>query len=197
MMREVVVFDFDGTLITKDSLLEFIIFSKGLWRFYIGMLLCLPILIAYALKIYSNSQAKEKIFSHYFKGMSYSDFCNKGQNFSFKIDKFTNQSVIDLLCMHKAKGRTIYIVTASIEEWVRPWAQRNGIDKVIGTQIDQKRGMISGNFLSANCYGDEKVKRFLEIEPNRENYYLYVYGDSKGDEAMFELANEWIKISNR
>ena len=175
-MREVVVFDFDGTLITKDSLLEFIIFSKGLWRFYIGMLLCLPILIAYALKIYSNSQAKEKIFSHYFKGMSYSDFCDKGQNFSFKIDKFTNQSVIDLLCMHKAKGRTIYIVTASIEEWVRPWAQRNGIDK---------------------CYGDEKVKRFLEIEPNRENYYLYVYGDSKGDEAMFELANEWIKISNR
>ena len=38
-------FDFDGTLTTKDTLIEFIRFSKGRVRLFLGFLLFSPLLI--------------------------------------------------------------------------------------------------------------------------------------------------------
>jgi phosphoserine phosphatase len=44
-------------------------------------------------------------------------------------------------------------------------------------------------FISKNCYGQEKVNRLLEVEPDRKNYYLYAYGDSRGDREMLAFAD--------
>ena len=49
---------------------------------------------------------------------------------------------------------------------------------------------MTGNFLSRNCYGEEKVRRLLELEPNRNSYILYAYGDSKGDKELIEFADK-------
>lgn len=43
--RTVAVFDFDGTLTTKDTLLEFIKFSCGTGKFYFVFLLYIPLLV--------------------------------------------------------------------------------------------------------------------------------------------------------
>ena len=40
-----------------------------------------------------------------------------------------------------------------------------------------------------NCYGQEKVNRFLQVEPDRKSYVLYAYGDSSGDKEMIALAD--------
>ena len=54
-MRNVAVFEVDGTLTTKDSLLEFIKFSCGTWRFFVGFLLYSPLLILMKLHFYPVS----------------------------------------------------------------------------------------------------------------------------------------------
>jgi len=38
------------------------------------------------------------------------------------------------------------------------------------------------------------VNRFLKEEPNRDEYYLYAYGDSRGDKEMIAFADEgfWV-----
>ena len=51
MKKAIAFFDFDGTITTKDTLLEFIRFSKGRFRFYLGFLLYSPYLIAYKIKL--------------------------------------------------------------------------------------------------------------------------------------------------
>ena len=56
--KGIAFFDFDGTITTKDTLLEFIKFSKGNLLFYAGFLLNLHFLVAYKLKIISNQAAK-------------------------------------------------------------------------------------------------------------------------------------------
>lgn len=50
----VVAFDFDGTITTKDTLLEFIRFSKGAMAFFLGFLLHTPYLILFKLDLYQN-----------------------------------------------------------------------------------------------------------------------------------------------
>lgn len=75
----VAVFDFDGTLIRKDSFLEFIKFAFGKRAFLTGFFLNSPYLVAFKLKLYPNWKAKERVFSYFFRGMSYEQFCRLGR----------------------------------------------------------------------------------------------------------------------
>jgi phosphoserine phosphatase len=62
--------------------------------------------------------------------------------------------------------------------------------KVLGTQIEVADGSLTGRFLTKNCYGQEKVKRLLEQYPDRREYHLTAYGDSRGDKEMLAFADE-------
>ena len=63
----IAIFDFDGTVTTKDTLLEFIKFVRGPVSFYAGFLRYAPQLLAYKLGLYPNWKVKQQIFSHFFK----------------------------------------------------------------------------------------------------------------------------------
>src|SRR3979411_3011079 len=79
MNEKIAFFDFDGTITTKDTLLEFIKYSKGILRFYLGFLLNSPWLFAYRLKLISNQQAKERILRFFFRNMeliAFQDQCD-------------------------------------------------------------------------------------------------------------------------
>ena len=87
-------------------------------------------------------------------------------------------------------GAKVYVISASIEEWIKPWCQKYGVQNVLGTKIEiDLSGKLTGNFSSKNCYGQEKVNRLLEKEPDRTNYILYAYGDSAGDKEIIEFAD--------
>ena len=73
-MRKIYAFDFDGTLTTKDTLLEFIRFAKGSGQMFCGFLLFSPLLLLMKLHLYPNWKAKQLVFSYFFKGMNIDDF---------------------------------------------------------------------------------------------------------------------------
>ncbi len=94
---------------------------------------------------------------------------------------------IEMIRKAKAEGHEVVIVSASIENWVQPFFPDV---KVMGTKIETRDGLLTGRFLSRNCYGEEKVRRFLELYPDRQNYHLIAYGDSGGDRALLAFADE-------
>ena len=106
------------------------------------------------------------------------------------IEKITKE-IID---KHKSAGETLFIVSASPENWIRPWAMKNGFTEVIATKLEEKDGMLTGKFASRNCYGVEKVNRLKEFFTDREQVYLSAYGDSSGDEPMLNYANHGVLI---
>lgn len=192
-MRTIVIFDFDGTLTRKDTFIEFIRFCHGSFKLYSGLITLSPYLISYKLGLYPNYKAKQKVFSYFFKGMKYENFYKKGISFSSKISSFLKQEQIKKLKEHQEYKHDIYIVSASIKEWILPWCELNGINNVICTEIEiNNNHQLTGKFKTRNCYGNEKVKRFIKVEPNRSSYYLYAYGDSKGDKEILEFANKGI-----
>ncbi len=74
-MKKVYAFDFDGTLTTKDTLLEFIRYAKGSSSFWLGFLFHIHLLILMKLGFYPNWKAKQKVFAHFFKGMTIDQKC--------------------------------------------------------------------------------------------------------------------------
>ena len=189
--RRVVVFDFDGTLTNKDTLFEFIRYAKGKRALLCGIIRNAPFITAYLLKVYPNYKAKQRLFSYFFKGMSYDEFRLLGSNFAKEIDQFVNQPQMMVLKKHLQDGDAVYVISASITEWVRPWCFAQGITNVLGTDIELTDDKIlTGNFRTRNCYGQEKVNRLLEIESDRSSYWLIAYGDSRGDLEMLNYADE-------
>jgi HAD superfamily phosphoserine phosphatase-like hydrolase len=191
-MTEVYAFDFDGTLTTKDTLLQFIRYAKGTAAFVGGFLLFSPLLILMKLHLYPNYKAKEKIFSFYFKEMEISDFqacCNR---FAQTHKDLIRPQGWDALQKAVNAHAIVIIVSASIDNWVRPFFNdfQEGSIRILGTQIEVTDHRVTGRFLTPNCYGKEKVRRIQEtLKGKREDYDITAFGDSRGDKELLAYAN--------
>jgi phosphatidylglycerophosphatase C len=189
--KTVVVFDFDGTFTKKDTFLMFVKFSVGNFHFFLAFLLFSPLILAMKLNLYPNWKVKESLFSFLYKGVPLSKFNDWGYKFSSEIEKIQRPKALEALKHHKNRGDKVVIISASIENWIKPWAKNTGFDMVLATKIEQAEdGLLTGKFISKNCYGKEKVNRLLEVFPDRHDYTLITYGDSRGDKELMEISDE-------
>lgn len=186
-MKKIYAFDFDGTLTTKDTLLEFIRFAKGTLAFGLGFLRYTHLLVLMKLGVYPNWKAKQKVFAHFFKGMSIDDFDALCQEFAASSKHLLRPKGIEAINKAQSEGSEVLIVSASIDNWVQPFFANV---KVLGTQIEVVDGKLTGRFLTKNCYGQEKVNRILTLHPNRQDYHLIAFGDSRGDKELLAWADE-------
>lgn len=186
----IAAFDFDGTITSKDTLFDFIRFYYGDFKFIVGLIILSPILTLYILKIIGNDRAKEILFTYYFKDQKYTNFKKKCQKYALRINQILHKDSMNRLEYHKKNKDRIFIVSASIHEWIAPWALENGIDMVIATKIDVRDNKITGKFKTKNCYGKEKVNRLKAIIDNRDNFIIYAYGDSNGDKELLAYSDK-------
>ena len=186
-MKQIVAFDFDGTLTTKDTLIAFIRYACGFRAFVMGFLRYLPQLVLMKLGFYPNYKAKQKVFAHFFKGMTIEAFNELCQRFAHDNMHLLRSQGIKTLMQAQDDGAEVVIVSASIDNWVQPFFADV---TVLGTQIEVENGVLTGRFLTNNCYGQEKVNRMLARYPHREDYHLTAYGDSRGDKELLAFADE-------
>ena len=186
-MKKIYAFDFDGTLTTKDTLLEFIRFAKGTLAFGWGFMRYAHLLVLMKLGLYPNWKAKQKVFAHFFKDTTLEDFDAICQEFTASSRYLLRPKGIETINQALSEGSEVLIVSASIDNWVQPFFPQV---KVLGTQIEVVDGKLTGRFLTKNCYGEEKVNRLKAIYPNRQDYHLTAYGDSNGDKELLAFADE-------
>ena len=188
-MKIIAFFDFDGTITTKDTLLEFIKFSKGELHFYVGFLLNSPWLIAYKLKIISNQMAKERVLRFFFGGTSMVEFSGRCLEFKkIRMKDLIRTRAIHEIKLLKNKGAEVVIVSASPENWIRDWAEEMGV-QLIATRLMVNNDRLTGKIEGKNCYGKEKVNRIRELYNLADFDQIFAYGDSGGDIPMFGLAS--------
>lgn len=193
------IFDFDGTLTFKDSLIEFLRFSKGDAYTFFLFFIYSPLLILMKLGLYSNHKAKQKILSFCFKGMLIRDFNTLCKNFAeSRADLLRTKGLREIEDLLE-KNAKVMVVSASLRNWTAPllgtfFNITNDLnDKgvlVIGTELEEVNGRVTGRFSTPNCYGQEKVNRVNAMIPNREDYFITAYGDSKGDKELLAFADE-------
>lgn len=186
----IAAFDFDDTITKKCTFVDIIIHAKGYKKFLLGMSLLLPDVVLYKLGLMSNYLIKKKMFTHFFAGINKEDYFSLCKNYSLnKIDTIVQEKAREKITWHKTQGHKLLIVTASMEDWIKPWAIENGFEDVISTKPEIINDKLTGDFLTKNCFGKEKVIRLKEKYPNREEYYLYAYGDSEGDKELLMFAD--------
>jgi len=184
------LFDFDGTLTKKDSLLEFLFF-------YFGKLETLGKVVAFLPKYFyvgilkkDKSLAKEKLTSLFFKGVEIKSFNQKCLEFSTQIiPTLILDQAMNKLNWHLSQNHEVCIVSASYKNYLLPFFESIGV-KVISTELEVIEGKLSGRFISCNCNGEEKAKRINDSFHLEKYTSVYAYGNSSGDSAMLGLANK-------
>lgn len=191
MKNIIAAFDFDGTITKKDTFFDFVFKTGNFMQVFLGLAKSIPVLFLFLIKIIPNNAAKEKIFSCFFQGFEADFFKEKCTRYSLeRLPSIIKKEAIGKIRWHLNQGHELVIVSASIENWIKPWAEANGFKKIIATIPEIENNILTGKFKTKNCNGEEKVRRFLAEYPDRQNYYLYVYGDSPEDGHFLDIADK-------
>ena len=184
------LFDFDGTITTRDTLIEFVKFYHGERTFWLRMVMLTPVIGLYVLKIIPNWKAKQSFLSRYFRNEPLREFNERCREFTRTIlPHLIRPAALEAIREFKKQNVTVAVVSASAENWVKPWCDQLGI-LCLATRLEVKDGRITGKLLGRNCYGDEKVCRIREQFDISSFDQVIAFGDSSGDKQMLELAHQ-------
>ncbi len=187
----VAAFDFDGTLTRRDTLLPFLLYLLGSPAVARHALVLSPTLAGYALGLIRNDVAKERVLSQCLTGMEMDALRQQGERFAaLALPDLLRHEAMRRLEWHRQQGHRCVVISASLDLYVRPWAQQAGFSDIIATLLEtDDGGRITGKFSGENCFGAEKVRRLQALLGARDGYVLYAYGDSRGDRELLSLAD--------
>lgn len=190
MQGKLALLDFDGTLISKDSLFLFLRYcSKNTLSFYLKMLQLLPVFMLFKLGFLTNQRTKEIVLKTFLGQKRLKDVEEKAIAFTNQVlPNYLYSAGLEHLNWLKSEGFTIYLVSASAELWLKPWCIQQGI-QLISTQLETREELITGQILGENCRAEEKKKRILATIPLEKYEIIHAYGDSSDDYPMFSLAH--------
>lgn len=187
--NKLALFDFDGTLTRKDTMLAFIQFVDGPWPLVWSLIVLSPILVMTKLGFYDAEKAKKALLMRHFKGLTEEFLKQKALRFcSTDLPTLFSDDALEKLAFHRSKGHVVYIVSASLDLWLDPWLHEQNL-LGISTKVDWSSGTFDGTFATPNCNGPEKARRIRETLDLDQFERIFAYGDSKGDREMFALAH--------
>lgn len=187
-MKKLYCFDFDGTLTTKDTMFLFLKFYHR-EKFYVQFLKHLPLFILLKFKLLEAESVKRSLVSEVLKGEKKEVLEKKAQAFFTKYyPAIFRKNALDFIANIDADTES-YIVTASLDIWVKPFAEQFRM-KLIATEAEFKNGVFTGNFVTKNCNGIEKVNRIQQEIKGLKYDKIIAFGDTSGDRAMLSFANE-------
>lgn len=186
---KLVLFDFDGTLTTHDTLIEFVKFYRGTTKFFWGMFLLSPVIALFKLKVIPNWKAKQFFLARFFKGEKLQDFNARCLDFSTQVlPRLIRPQALEAIEQYRKHNATMVVVSASAENWVKPWCDKHGL-RCLATRLEVQEGVLTGNIKGKNCHGDEKVCRIKESFALADFEEVLAFGDSSGDKEMLAVAH--------
>lgn len=186
--KEIAVFDFDGTLYSRDSLLDFCRYyyqkkPLRIWRFFLQLLA----FIGWKLGRFNTSEFKHR-FLTFLSNDSEQEIQRMAEDF-WKYPRIYNPHVVE--CLRRCKAANYYTVVASASPvlFILPACRILGIDEVLGTELTFGKG---GYSLEKNCRGEEKLRRITTRFPSAT--IREAYSDNRDDLTLLQSAEKGFAV---
>ncbi|MEN0067107.1 MAG: HAD-IB family hydrolase [Myxococcota bacterium] len=187
--RKLVLFDFDGTLTNRDTMLAFVEHCRGPYRYWLGMVWLLPLFVALRAGFVSATDAKRMFLRHFLGGMERDQLEHAARTFADRIEAWMRPMGRWQLARHREDGDEVLIVSASLDLWLAPFLVAHGLRALSTKAAFTEDGRFEGELASPNCNGPEKVRRIREAVDLEAFSAITAYGDSRGDRDMLDLAD--------
>ncbi|MGH9229891.1 MAG: HAD-IB family hydrolase [Acidimicrobiales bacterium] len=185
-------FDFDGTLTRRDTLVPFLRRACGVW----------PIVRAAmaARRARGRDAFKVALIGELFRGWPAERLESLGRAQVPVVLARLRPEARERLAWHRRRGHAVVIVSASLGAYLRPLADRLGLDGVLAVElVADARGTLTGEVVGGlNNRGPEKATRLRAWVDARfgpgTDVELWAYGDSSGDAELLAIADHptWV-----
>jgi HAD superfamily phosphoserine phosphatase-like hydrolase len=155
------LYDFDGTITTKDTTILLLVELLKLrpWRF--SGLIWLLLRMIVASDSVSKQGHKNKAIGYLIKDLSDIRLSGALKDFRNKVKFLYRPSVVASIDQAIEDGCAVLIVTASPSFAISDCVSDLPVI-VLGTEFEKKENIYTGLLKSENCYGQEKVNRINE-----------------------------------
>ena len=196
---ELVIFDLDDTLLRGQSHQELLryLYRSGLVPFYhfIGLSAGL---FRYKLGLMSDPTDIMRRAYALRRGKSASDMEKRAAElFESRLEPLLFAEGMRLIAEHQVAGRTILLLSNSPDFLVKHVARYLHIHNFIGTRLEVKDGLFTGNIEKEIVYGESKLqeaKTFAE-EKHFDLRSAWAYGDHSSDVFLLEKVGHPIAVN--
>ncbi len=188
------VFDFDGTLTRRDSLVGFLVHVSGTRAARAFLAEARPLLRA-ARHDHARDAAKAAVVARALAGLDVDEVHDVARHYAHRlVENGMRADVRARLEWHRAHGHALCIVSASLEPYLSVAAERLGVQHLACTRLevgDDRR--LTGALVGSNCRRAEKVTR-LRMLLDPDGFEMWAYGDSRGDTELLAIADHpvWV-----
>lgn len=184
------LFDFDGTLTTADTMFHFVRFVVGGPRFVLGLLWLGPALALHAAGLIPADRAKATLLRHFLGGRPQAELEAAARRWTTEaLPALLRPAGQARLAALRAEGARVVLVSASLDLWLRPYAEAAGMQLLCTAGAVDEAGRFTGALAGPNCNGPEKERRVRAALRLEDHARVEAYGDSAGDKELLALAD--------
>ena len=183
------LFDFDGTISSKDSFLGFL-FSVAPTRVVSTALTHLYQVAAYSRGRFPNQAMKELFLEEVLGGKKLKELEEHSRHYcDHRIPKIIRPGFHSCLQEHLTQNTRVIVVSATPKFILKPWCDALKLE-LLATELEtDSKSRLTGKISGKNCMAEEKVVRIRQLLDPDDYNQIFTYGDSSGDLPMLKLAS--------
>jgi HAD superfamily hydrolase (TIGR01490 family) len=190
----VAAFDFDGTLVSGDSLPRFLARLLGRARFSRVLSQASPAMLA-SYGRQGRDGSKAALLRRALGGQDPARVAEVGEAFGSRLADRVRPEMADRLAWHQDQGHRRVLVSASLAVYLEPFGRCTGFDQVIATRLEVgPDGLLTGRLDGPNVRAHQKALLLRELLGPGE-VEMWAYGDSAGDREMLDMADHPTRVA--
>lgn len=182
------LFDFDGTITTREMFADFMHFAVTPRRLALGRLVLAPAVIGYKWGIVSSHAIRSRVVRFGFRGEPLARVGQMGERFAREVlPGVLRKQAMERIAWHKAQGDVVVVVSGALDVYLEHWCREHGL-ALICSELEVADGRLTGRYRGRQCVGLEKPRRVLDRYDLGDCDQVYAYGDTHEDLDLLAIA---------
>ncbi|MEJ5209767.1 HAD-IB family phosphatase [Denitratimonas sp. CY0512] len=187
--KDLVLFDFDGTLTLHDTLPAFMRRAVPRPRYLASAVLLSPLLLGYRCGRVSGHTIRSAIMRAGFSGVECARLEAIGAEFAQDtLPGVLRPEAMAQLQRHRDVGDTVVVVSAGLDLYLAPWCAAQGVE-LLCSRLERRGRRFTGRYLDEQCAGAEKARRVRAAHDLTRFRHIHAWGDTHEDAELLALAH--------
>ncbi len=183
------LFDFDGTITTREMFRSFIEFAVPPRRRALGTALLAPMVLGYRLGLVSPKLMRQCAVRVALRGLREADAFALGEAFAREvISGVLRAQALERIRWHREQGDRIVVVSGALDVYLSHWCREHGLE-LLCSQLESSEGRLTGRYRGEQCVNGEKSRRVRAAYDLASYPVVYAYGDTKEDHDLLGIAH--------
>jgi phosphatidylglycerophosphatase C len=194
---QLAVFDLDGTITHRDTLLPYVMaFPMSAPRKFLGVLVFCWTLLLFVLGLRDRGQVKSAFIRSTLRGQTRAQVQAWTAEFVPSVLKHgVFADALSRIAQHRKEGARLVLMSASTDLYVPAFGAALGFDEVICTGVQWDGDHLEGHLTTPNRRGMEKTRCFEALRQAHPGLTTAAYGNAGSDLDHMRLADQPLLVN--